>query len=91
MGAAAGRQAKEVDQDEIEERLASSAGREQAADGTGHEAEAAAIRDRLNQVLGWGKSDPRQEQQRKLEKGAKRSDSSSWTGTANVTGIWMGA
>jgi hypothetical protein len=42
-------------------------------------------------VLGWGKSDPRQEQQRKLEKGAKRSDSSSWTGTANVTGIWMGA
>ena len=43
------------------------AGRDLGADGTGHEAGADAIRDRLKQVLGRDKPDPRQEQQRKLE------------------------
>jgi hypothetical protein len=67
LRAVAGRQAKEVDQEEIRQRLARIAGRDLEADGTGHDAGADAIRDRLKQVLGQNKSDPRQEQQRKLE------------------------
>ena len=67
MRAVAGRQAKELDQDEIRQRLARIAGRDLGADGTGHDAGADAIRDRLKQVLGRDKPDPRQEQQRKLE------------------------
>ena len=63
----AGRQAKEVNQDEIKQRLARIAGRDLGAYGHGHEAGADAIRDRLKQVLGRDKPDPRNEQQRKLE------------------------
>jgi DNA-binding transcriptional regulator YbjK len=66
LRAVAGRQAKEVDQDEIKQRLARIAGRDLGADGTGHEAGADAIRDRLKQVLGRDTPDPRIEQQRKL-------------------------
>lgn len=47
LRAAAGRQAEELDRDEIKERLARIAGREHGGDGTGHEAGADAIRDRL--------------------------------------------
>lgn len=67
LRAVAGQQAKELDQDEVRQRLARIAGRDLGADGTGHEAGADAIRDRLKQVLGRDKPDPRVEQQRKLE------------------------
>jgi hypothetical protein len=68
LRAVAGRQAKELDQDEIKQRLARIAGRDLGADdGTGYDAGADAIRERLKQVLGRDKPDPRQEQQRKLE------------------------
>ena len=66
LRAVAGRQATELDQDEIKQRLARIAGRDLGADEPGHEAGADAIRDRLKQVIGRGKPDPRQEQ-RKLE------------------------
>jgi hypothetical protein len=84
LRAVAGRQAKELDQDEIKQRLARISGRDLGADGTGHEAGADAIRDRLKQVLGRDKPDPRQEQQRRLEKGAKSSASLSWKGSRNA-------
>jgi hypothetical protein len=67
LRAVAGRQTKELDQDEIKLRLARIAGRDLGADGPGHEAGADAIRDRLKQVLGRDRPDPRQEQQRRLE------------------------
>ena len=67
LRAAAGRQAKELDPDEIKERLARIAGRDLGADQPAHEAGAEAIRDRLKQVLGSGKPDPSQERQRKLD------------------------
>jgi hypothetical protein len=67
LRAVAGRQAKGVDQDEIKQRLSRIAGRDLGADGTTHEAGSDAIRDRLKQVLGQDKPDPRVEQQRKLE------------------------
>jgi len=67
LRAVAGRQAKELDQDEIKQRLARIAGRDLGADETAHEAGADAIRDRLKQVLGRDKPDPRVEQQRRLE------------------------
>jgi hypothetical protein len=67
LRAVAGRQAKELDQDEIKERLARIAGRDLGPDGAGREAGADAIRDRLKQVLGRDQPDPRIEQQRKLE------------------------
>ena len=67
LRAVAGRQTKELDQDEIKQRLARIAGRDLGENGTGHDAGADAIRDRLKQVLGRDKPDPRQEQQRKLE------------------------
>jgi hypothetical protein len=72
LRAVAGRQAKEVDQDEIKQRLARIAGRDLVADETAHEAGADGIRDRLKQVLGRDKPDPRQEQQRKLEEERER-------------------
>jgi hypothetical protein len=68
LRAVAGRQAKEVDQDEIKQRRARIAGRDLGADEAAHKAGADAIRDRLKKVLGRDKPDPRQEQQRKLEK-----------------------
>jgi hypothetical protein len=64
LRAAAGRQAKELDQDEIKQRLARIAGRDLGADESAHDAGADAIRDRLKQVLGRDKPDPRQEQRR---------------------------
>ena len=67
LRAVAGRQAKELDQDEVRQRLARIAGRDLGADGTGHEAGADAIRDRLKQMIGRDRPDPRIEQQRKLE------------------------
>ena len=67
LRAVAGRQAKELDPDEIKQRLARIAGRDLGADQSAHEAGADAIRDRLKQVLGRDKPDPRIEQQRKLE------------------------
>jgi hypothetical protein len=67
LRAVAGRQAKELDQDEIKKRLARIAGRDRGADEVAHEAGGDAIRDRLKQVLGRDKPDPRIEQQRKLE------------------------
>jgi hypothetical protein len=67
LRAVAGWQAKEVDQDEIKQRLVRIAGRDLAVGGLGHDAGAEAIRDRLKQALGRDKPDPRQEQRRKLE------------------------
>jgi len=72
LRAAAGRQAKELDPDEIKERLARIAGRELGADEPAHEAGADAIRDRLNQVLGRGTSEPRQKPQHELDEERKR-------------------
>lgn len=72
LRAAAGRQAKELDQDEIKQRLARIAGRDLGADGTGHDAEADAIRDRLKQALGRGMSEPRQKQEHELDEERKR-------------------
>jgi hypothetical protein len=71
LRAVAGRQAKELDQDEIKQRLARIAGRELGAEGTSHEAGADAIRDRLKQVLGRDKPDLRQKQQQ-LDEERKR-------------------
>jgi len=67
LRAVAGRHAKELDQDEIKQRLARIAGRDLGTDEPAHDAGADAIRDRLNQALGRGKPDPRTEQQRKQE------------------------
>lgn len=72
LHAVAGRQAKELDQGEIKQRLVRIGGREHGAGGIGHDTGADAVRDRLKQVLGRDKPDPRQEQQRKLEKERKR-------------------
>lgn len=70
LRAAAGRQAKELDQDEIKERLTRIAGRDLAADEPVHEA--GAIRDRLNQALGRGTPEPRQKQRHELDEERKR-------------------
>ena len=72
LRAAAGRQAKELDQDEIKQRLARIAGRDLGADEADRGAGANSIRNRLNQVLARDKPDPRQEQQRKLEEERER-------------------
>lgn len=72
LRAAAGRQAKELDQGEIKQRLARIVGREQGADGTSHDAGAGAIRDRLNQALGRGKPDPRERPQHEQDEEHKR-------------------
>lgn len=67
LRAAAGRQAKELDQDEIKQCLAQISGRDLREGGTVHDAGVDAIRNRPKQVLGRDKPDPRIEQQRKLE------------------------
>jgi hypothetical protein len=67
LRAVAGRQAKELDQDEIKQRLARIAGREQGAEEPVHDAGANAIRDRLNQALGRGTPHQSQEQQERDE------------------------
>ena len=69
---AAGRQAKELDQDEIKQRLARIAGRDLAADEPVHEAGAEAIRDRLRQALGRDKLDPQKKPQHELEEETER-------------------
>lgn len=72
LRAVAGRQAKELDQDEIKQRLERIAGRDLGVDDAAHDAGADAIRDRLKQVLGRDKPDPRLEQQHDLEEERKR-------------------
>ena len=72
LRAVAGRQVKELDQDEIKQRLTRIAGRDLGADGTAHEAGADALRDRLKQVLGRDKPDPRQEQRKREEEREKQ-------------------
>lgn len=72
LRAVAGRQAKELDPDEIKQRLARIAGRDLGADEPAHDAGADAIRDRLKQVLGRDKPDPRQKQPHELEEERKR-------------------
>jgi hypothetical protein len=67
LRAVAGPQAKELDQDEIKQRLARIAGRDLGKDEVAHEAGGEAIRDRLKQVLGRDKPDPREAHRRKLE------------------------
>lgn len=67
LRAVAGRQAKELDQDKIKQRLARIAGRDLRADGSDHDAGADVIRDRLRQVLGRGTSDPQKKPQHDLE------------------------
>ena len=72
LRAVAGRQAKDLDQDEIKQRLARIAGRDLRAEELAHEAGSSAIRDRLNQALGRGKPDPRLEQRRLEEEREKQ-------------------
>lgn len=72
LRAVAGRQAKELDQDEIKQRLARIAGRDLGADEPVHEAGAEAIRDRLRQALGRGTSDPQKKPQHELEEERER-------------------
>lgn len=72
LRAAAGRQAKELDPDEIKERLARIAGRELGADEPVHGPGGNAIRDRLNQALGRGTPEPRQKDQHELDEERKR-------------------
>ena len=72
LRAVAGRQAKELDQDEIKQRLARIAGRDLGADDSAHAAGTDAIRDRLRQVLGRGTSDPQKKPQHALEEERKR-------------------
>ena len=70
MCAAAWRQAKELDQEEVRQRLARIAGRDLGADEAAHEA--GAIRDRLKQALGRGTPGPRQKDQHELDEERKR-------------------
>jgi hypothetical protein len=72
LRAVAGRQAKELEPDEIKQRLSRIAGRDLGADEAVHEAGGDAIRERLKQVLERGKHDPRQKQQHELEEETKR-------------------
>ena len=72
LRAAAGRQAKELDQDEIKQRLARIAGHDQEAGEPVHEAGANAIRDRLRQALGRDKPDQQKKPQHELEEERER-------------------
>jgi Rad3-related DNA helicase len=71
LRAVAGRQAKDLDENEINQRLERIAGRDRGADKAAHDAEADEIRDRLKQVLWRDKPDPRHGQQRKQEERAR--------------------
>ena len=73
LRAVAGRQAKELDQDEIKARLARIAGHDLGADEPVHEAGAEAIRDRLRQTLGRGQPEPQKKSQHELEEERERS------------------
>ena len=72
LRAAAGQQAKELDPEEIKERLARIARRDLAADEPILEPGVGAIRDRLNPALGRGTPEPRQKQQHELDEERKR-------------------
>lgn len=72
LRAVAGRQAKELDQDEIRERLARIAGHDLGADEPVHDVGAEAIRDRLRQALGRDKPDPQKKPQHELEEERER-------------------
>ena len=67
LRAVAGRQAKELDQEEIKARLEQIAGHDLGADEPVHEAGAEAIRDRLRQALGRDKADQQKKPQHELE------------------------
>ena len=72
LRAVAGRQAKELDQDEIKARLERIAGRNLVTDEPVHDVGADAIRDRLRQALGRDKSDPQKKPQHELEEERER-------------------
>ena len=72
LRAVAGRHAKDLEPDEVKQRLARIAGHDLGADEPGHEAGADAIRNRLKQVLGRGKPEPRQKQEHELEEERRR-------------------
>ncbi|MDR7127615.1 MobQ family relaxase [Pseudotabrizicola sp. 4114] len=72
LRAVAGRQAKEMEPDEVKQRLARIAGQELGADEPAPEAGANAIRNRLKQVLERDKSGPRQKQEHELEEERRR-------------------
>jgi hypothetical protein len=73
LRAAAGRQAKELDPDEIKERLARIAGRELGEEHDhAREQGQREIRGRLNQALGRGSSEPRQKDQHELDEERRR-------------------
>lgn len=66
LRASAGRQAKELDPEQVKERLAGIVERAHGADEVVHERGANANSDRLKQAIGRSAPEPRQEQQRKL-------------------------
>ena len=72
LRAVAGRQAKELDQEEIKARLEQIAGHDLGADQPVHEAGADAIRDRLRQALGRGTSEARQKPPHELQEERER-------------------
>ena len=72
LRAVAGRQAKELDQDEIKARLERIAGRDLATDEPVHEAGAEAIRDRLRQTLGHDKLGQQKKPLHELEEERER-------------------
>ncbi|MDR7127558.1 MobQ family relaxase [Pseudotabrizicola sp. 4114] len=72
LRAVAGRQAKELDPDEVKQRLARIAGHDLGGGEAVHEAGGDAIRDRLKKVLERDRSGPRQKQEHDLEEERRR-------------------
>lgn len=72
LRAVAGRQAKELNQGEIKQRLERIAGREFGADEPVHDAGTEAIRDRLRHALGRDKIDPQKKPQHELDEERER-------------------